>query len=143
MAIEQNKAVVRRDVDEIWTQGNAALIDELYTADAVDHNPLPGLQATGRALQKQTLQMLHTGFPDFQNHIDLMLAEGDKVAVSITIRGTHLGQFLQMPPTGKAATWTRMTIYRLENGQIAELWHVVDALGLIAQLGLLPGTVPA
>jgi len=143
MSIEQNKAVVRRDDAEIWTKGNAALIDALYTGDVIDHNPLPGLQATGRALQKQTLKALHTAFPDFHSRIDLMLAEGDKVATHITVRGTHLGQFLNMPPTGKVATWTHMTIYRLENGQIAELWHVVDSLGLVAQLGLLPETIPA
>ena len=142
MSIEQNKAIVRRDNDAVWTQGNAAVINELYASNVVDHDPMPGLQATGRELQRQTLEILHSAFPDFSSRIDLLVVEGDTVAAQMTVSGTHRGQFMNMPPTGKMATWKLMTMYRLKNGQIAELWHVVDALGLLAQLGLLPTDVP-
>jgi len=82
--------------------------------------------------------MNHTAFPDFQVTVEDVVAEGDKVARRVTLSGTHKGEYMGIPPTGKQMTMGVITIERIEGGKIAEQWGEADMLGLMQQLGVMP-----
>jgi steroid delta-isomerase-like uncharacterized protein len=135
MTLEQNKSVIRRLFDEVYNTKNVALIDDLTTPDFVDHSPVTGLE-TGPAGLKQFIGIIATVFPDNHLTIDDLLAEGDRVAARWTSHNTHTGgDFFGIPPSGRTAVFSGTTIYRLDNGKIAELWYNADTMGLFAQLG--------
>jgi steroid delta-isomerase-like uncharacterized protein len=139
MSTEQNKTFVRRYWEEVWNQGNLAVVDELIASD-FDGHPLPGEPDFGRGPtgQKQFVDMYRTAFPDLRMTIEDMTAEGDRVAVRWTARGTNTGEMMGMPATGKHATVTGMFLNRLAGGKIAEGWGNFDALGMLQQLGVIP-----
>ena len=134
---EENKAIYRRWFEEVVTGRNLALADELLAPDYVLH--FPGLPAPvdGEG-HKQLLMMFFQGFPDWQETIDDVVAEGDKVVIRVTGSGTHQGDFQGIPPTGNRVLATGMGIGRLEDGRIAETWAEYDALGMMRQLGVIP-----
>ena len=134
---EENKAVSRRIIEECFNQGNLALIDELHTADYVDHDAPPAL-ANGPEGMKQLIGMYRAAFPDVHIIIDDILAEGDKVALRWTATGTHQGELMGIPPTNKKVTITGMDINRLAGGKIAEHWGNFDQMGMMQQLGVIP-----
>jgi predicted ester cyclase len=141
---EANKATLNRLFDEIVNQGRFELIDELYDPGMIDHDPVPGAPP-GLAAVEHTLRALRTGFPDLQVTLDDVVAEGDKVALRGTWRGTNSGWMLGMAPTGKRAEWRGMVIFRfLDNGKVAERWGLMDTTSLLQQVGLIPqqGTGP-
>ena len=137
MTVEENKAIVRRVFEEVWNTGNLALIDELYAADYVRHNAPPD-RPGGPAGEKQHRALFRAAFPDLHITADDMVAEGDRVAVRYTWRGTHQGAELGIAPTGKQVTMSGIAIHRIVAGKIAELWVVGDELGLMQQLGVIP-----
>ena len=79
------------------------------------------------------------GFPDFQLALEDVLAEGDRVGVRWTFRGTHQGEFMGIAPTGKRVSMSAIEINRVAGGKVAEHWVVLDQLGLLQQLGAIPG----
>src|SRR5262245_39455834 len=124
MTIEANKTVVRRYYEEVLNTGHVDALAELAVADYAEHDPLPG-QSTGRDGLRGRVEMLRGAFrPHFT--IEDIIAEGDRVAVRWTNRGTHVGEFMGMPATGKAFTIAGIDIHRLRDGKLAEHWHVVD-----------------
>ncbi|MFQ5859851.1 MAG: ester cyclase, partial [Anaerolineae bacterium] len=131
---EENKAVVRRLYDELWNQGNLAIVDELVAADFVDHNPDPG-QPPGPEGWKQSATVSRAGFPDLQVTIEDMVAEGDRVTLRLKGSGTHTGEFAGIPPTGNQFSAGWVDVVRVEDGKIAERWGQFDALGFLTQLG--------
>jgi steroid delta-isomerase-like uncharacterized protein len=136
MSTEQNKATIRRYYEEVFNQGDIGLLEELAVAPYVEHNPLPG-QASGLEGLRQRVEMLRAAFrPQFT--VEDIIADGDKVVVRWTHRGTHVGGFMGIPPTGKPFTITGIDIHGLRNGRMAEHWDVVDQLSLLQQLGLIP-----
>lgn len=136
MSAEQNKRVIKRLFDEVYNAKKLDVLNEVIAADYVDHNPAPGQQAGPEGLRR-FIQMVAMAFPDNHLVIDDMLAEGDKVAVRWTSYNTHTGgEFYGIPPSGRPVVLTGTTIYRLENGQVAELWHNEDAMGMFIQLGV-------
>ena len=135
MTPEQNKALVRRYVEATWNQHDTSVIDELIVADFRQH--AAGVPQ-GREGVKGFFAMLHGAFPDAQNTIEDMVAEGDKVMWRSTIRATHRGAFRGIPPTGKSVTLATVNIVRLVDGQIVENWGEQDNLGLLQQLGVMP-----
>jgi steroid delta-isomerase-like uncharacterized protein len=137
MTAEGNKAVVRRYFEEVLNEGNIDLLDELAVPDFEEHDPLPG-QGTGIDGLKDRVGMLRDGLaPRFT--IDDLIAEGDKVVIRWTNAGTHVGEFLGAPPTGKSFKTPGINIFRVKDGKMTESWHVVDVLGQLQQLGLVPG----
>jgi len=131
MSIEENKALMRRFWEEL-NKGNLAVWDELCTPDYVYHG------TTGDMTREQSKQHdanLFAAFPDFNGSIDDMIAEGDKVAVRFTIRGTHQGAFRDIAPTGKQITVSGLEIDRCAGGKFAETWLISDMLGMMQQLG--------
>jgi steroid delta-isomerase-like uncharacterized protein len=140
MSTEENKALVRRLIEEVWNQGNLAIFNELYAPDFIFHDPgLPHVRT--RDEDKQWIAGILKAFPDFQITIEDLIAEEDQVVVRLTGRGTNTGDILAPSPhpaTGKHVTITGNAIARIANGQFVEIWHQVDWLGLFQQLGLIP-----
>jgi steroid delta-isomerase-like uncharacterized protein len=133
----ENKALYRRWFEEVVTGRNLALADELLAPDYILH--FPGFPApVDHEGHKQLLMMFHRGFPDWQETIDDVVAEGDRVAIRVTGHGTHRGEFQGVPATGRRVVATGVGIGRIENGRIAESWAAYDALGLMQQLGVIP-----
>ncbi len=137
MSTQANKAIVRRLIEAAWNQGNLAVIDELIAPDYVLHIDAPG--PGGREGYKQDVAMHRSAFPDLQFTIDDLVAEGDKVVLRATLRGTHQGEYIGIPPTDKAITLTAISVRRIADGQIAEEWVELDMLGLLQQFGVIPG----
>jgi predicted ester cyclase len=137
MTAETNKATIRRIVEEIQNGDNLALIDELAAPTFVNHTPAPGLSPDREGI-KQLLSMFRAAFPDGVMTIEDMIAEGDKVVSRKTYRGTHQGEFLGIPPTGRQVSVGLIDIMRLVDGQVVEHWSVGDDLGMLQQLGVLP-----
>lgn len=136
MSLETNKALARRFYDEVMNGRNADVIDKLAVADYVEHHPLPG-QGTGRDGLRDRVSMLLAGTePEFT--IEQIVAEGDLVVVRWTNTSRHSGAFLGIPPTGRSFTIEGIDVYRVENDRLAEHWHVIDQLGMLQQLGLIP-----
>lgn len=128
---------------EVLNTGNVALIDELMTADFVDHTPQPGMPPTREGL-KQSIVALRTAFPDVRYTIEDSVACGDQAVHRLQATGTMTGEFMGIPATGKSATWTEIHVGRGVNGRLTEHWGLVDRLGMLVQLGIVPapGRVP-
>jgi steroid delta-isomerase-like uncharacterized protein len=136
MSTEENKAIVRRFIDEVQTQHDLVALDVLFSADFVDHSGIstsPDLEGT-----KQFFAMLFTAFPDIQATIHDQVAEGDKVVTRKTFHGTHQGEFMGIPSTGKRVAIDVIDIFRISDGKITTHWAVADMLGLMQQLGVVP-----
>jgi steroid delta-isomerase-like uncharacterized protein len=134
---EQNKAIARRFYEEALNGKNLDIIAELFAANYQAHPP-GAPEPLSREAFKQFISLFHAGFPDFHLTFEDEIAEGDKVVLLITAHGTHQGEFLGIPPTGKPATWTGISISRLADGKIVEQWGEQDFLGLLQQLGAIP-----
>ncbi len=141
---EQNKALSRRNFEEVWNQGKLNVIDELVTANTVLHDPsIPGGKVTGTQGYRQYVEMYLAAFPDAHFTIQDQIADGDKVATRWTASGTHKGALMGIAPTGKHATATGITIDRYQNGKAVESFTNFDTLGMFQQLGVIPMLAPA
>ncbi len=131
-------AVARRWTEELWN-GRIDLVDELFAADVVDHNPLPG-SAAGRDGQRQEVEMFRSAFPDLEVTPEDIIAEGDRAVVRWTATGTHRAEVLGVAPTGRTVSLHGIDVVRVSDGRIVERWGEFDALGLLAQLDAFPTT---
>ena len=138
MSAEQNKSIVQRWVEGGWNQGNLALVDELFAADYMVHDPTTPDFPGGQAAFKQFVTNIRTPFPDIHVTIEDMTAEGDKVAWRWRITGTHTGDLMGIPPTGKPVNFTGIVISRFANGKWAEDYVNWDTLGMLQQIGAVP-----
>ena len=138
MSTEQNKALVRRMVDEIFNRGNMNLADEFLASDFVEREELPPGIPSGREGVTQLTTMLRSAFPDFKATIDDLVAEGDKVVIRQTWRGTHRSEFMGVPPTGKSVSFGVIDILRIAGGKVVEHWGLMDSMSLMQQLGASP-----
>lgn len=132
---EENKQIIHRFVEEVVNKGNYDLIDELVAEDLIDHTPFG--ETRGRDALRETTNQLRTAFPDFSVTPRDVVADEDTVAVRMTQRGTHEGEFMGFEPTGRTFDIEAMGFARLENGQIAERRVQPDVLGLLQQLGVV------
>lgn len=137
MSAEENKATQRRFVEEFQTRGKMQVADELISPDFVDHAEVPGL-SPGREGVKQLFEIFRMAFPDFRAVIHDQVAEGDKVVTRKTFHGIHEGDFMGIPPTGRQVAFDVIDIVRIVDGRIVEHWNVVDQMGLMQQLGVIP-----
>ena len=137
MSVEQNKITALRWSQELWSQGNLAVADEIIAPDYVRHDPGDPFPAHGPADVKRIVTMLRTMLPDFHIDVDAMIAEDDIVVSRYTATGTDTGGYMGMPPTGKTVRTTAMQMFRFSGGKIVESWAVRDDLGTMRQLGHL------
>lgn len=129
----ENKRVARRYPEEVATERDIDLIDEICSEDVIDHSPLGELRS--RVKLKEQIKQLRTAFGDFSATVEDIVAEGDTVAMRVTVRGIHQGEFMGIEPTGREFEIQNMVFTRIEEGQIAERWVQPDMLGLMQQLG--------
>ncbi len=134
---EQNKAAVRRYIEEAWNRGKLAMVDEVLAPNYASHDP-GNPEYTGREGVKQLITLYRNAFPDLHWSIEDQIAEGDKVVTRWTARGTHKGDLRGIPSTGKQVTVTGTTCSRFAGGKVAESWVNWDTLGLMQQLGAVP-----
>lgn len=141
----EQTAIVRRYYDEIWSQGDVALVDELFTEAYVNEDPMnPGGRLEGREALKQLVGTFRTAFPDLVMRIGEQFVDGDVVVSRWVASGTHRGELLGIPPTGRQGGGVEgVTITRFEGGKIARDSAVWDAFGLLRQLGAIPAPAAA
>ena len=133
----ENAEVVRRFVDEVITQGNIDAAGQFAWEDVVEQVPLPG-QGPGLEGLKDILRAMRAGFPDIVFAIQEQISEGNKVASRFEWTGTHKGEFLGIPATGRQVAVWGFVLDRLEQGRIKETRILMDIFGLMMQLGAIP-----
>jgi predicted ester cyclase len=136
MSTEENKAIVRK-YREAHNQNKLDALDAIVAQDVISHAALPGLPP-GLAGGKMAHQIFLGSFSNLQTTTEDLIAEGDKVVERYMTRGTHTGDFMGAPPTGKKFEAETMVIYRLANGKIVETWGLNDVQAVMMQLGLMP-----
>ena len=140
--MDSNKKLIKRFVEELWNQRKLAVADDIfdnecYTIQLRSGEP-PIQEPRGPEVIKAHVKEWLAGFPDLQFIIEQMIAEGDRVSSLLLMEGTHTGQWLGIPPSGKRISIRMMTIHRIQNGKIVADWVIVESLGLFQQLGILP-----
>jgi len=141
VATEENKALISRFVEELFNQGNMSLANELLAPDFVEREQLPPGVPDGREGVKALTSMLRSAFPDFKATIEDMVAEGDKVVVRMIWSGTHKGEFMGIPASGKSVSIGVIDIIRVNKGKLVEHWGQMDSMGMMQQLGVMPAPV--
>ena len=136
MAVAENKAVVGSFV-EVINQGRLERLNDLVTPDFVELDPLPG-QQQGREGLKQVIAAFRTAFPDIRWVIEEMVGEGDKVFSRFTWSGTHRDEFFGVPATGRRITVKGMVIDSVVEGKMVDSRILMDGLGMMTQLGVIP-----
>lgn len=133
MSADDNKEIVRRFIDDVWTAGNLTLLDELVSPEYLAENKSVG---PGRDGLRQLISSVRAAFPDFTASIEDLIAEGDRVVAVITSRGTHRGNFNGIVATGKTVEVGSIDVYRVADGMLVQHVGRFDELGLLAQLGV-------
>lgn len=136
MSTAINKAIVRRYIEQVLNEQRLDLAEEFLAENIELHGSgiPPGMEVVG-----QWLAAFATAFPDGYTTIEDMVAEDDRVVARTTFNGTHQDEMQGIPATGKTISMPGITIFRLDNGKIAEGWLVNDNLGMMQQLGIIPG----
>jgi steroid delta-isomerase-like uncharacterized protein len=137
MSVEENKAVVRRYYNEVVNGKKWDLVDELLAPDFEGFKERLG-NKTSREQIKQTLAYLRKSSPDHVQTVEDLIAEGDKVSARWTIEGTHQGDYLGVPGSGKRFRISGIEIFGLRDGQIVEHWFSGDVYGFMQQVGAIP-----
>ena len=138
MSTDKNKAVIRRFVDEALNKKNLAVLNEIVVENFVEQVPFPG-QPPGREGLKLVLGGFTQAFPDIQWTTQEQIAEGDMVVSRFTFSGTHRAEFLGIPATGKRVSVWGVVIDKVRGGKMAESRIIMDTIGLMQQLGVIPG----
>ena len=135
---EENKAVVRRQEEELFTRGNLDAADEIYAPGYAGHDPSNPEDIRGLEAAKQAAADYRRAFPDLRVTLEDLIAEGDKVVARLRFRGTHRGELDGIAPTGRRVDCSGIVVSRMEGGKFAEDWASFDDLGMMRQLGVLP-----
>jgi steroid delta-isomerase-like uncharacterized protein len=134
-----NKQLVQDFVQDLFTYGDLAAVDRYLTPDFVWHDaPFPGVPE-GREGFRAVGQIMRAALPDWHSDLELLVAEDDLVVEVFTARGTHRGELMGVPGTGRTLVLPGINVFRIEGDRIAERWGRVDELGLARQLGLVAG----
>jgi steroid delta-isomerase-like uncharacterized protein len=136
VSAEDNKAVIRRLIEEVYNEGHLDVVDELVAPDVFNHPAVPAHQY-GIDGFKHVIEWVRDFSSDVHYDIEDIIAEGDKVAVRMTHSGTHTGAIRGISPTGKSFSVDYVHWFRVADGKVAELWAVRDDLSRLQQLGLI------
>ena len=136
MSLQENKEVYRHVLNELYNHGNLDVVDEYIAADFVYHVSMPGI-SPDREGAKQFVRGITAAFSDIRYTVEDVLAEGDKVVARWSSRGVQTGELMGVPATGKEVATTGISIARVVDGKIKEVWSEFDALGMLQQLGAM------
>jgi steroid delta-isomerase-like uncharacterized protein len=143
VSLEEDMAHIRRGYEDGWSAGNFAPVDEFLAPNAILHAPIQPEPIVGREGVKDLMMKLRLGLPDLKITIEEMFGVGDTLLVRYTARGTHLGDFMGIPPSGRQVVLDEIEVHKIVDGQIQEMWLEFDASSLLRQLGVLPeGGIP-
>ncbi|MFP3853750.1 MAG: ester cyclase [Anaerolineales bacterium] len=138
MSTEEIKSLVQQATQEIWGERNADVADKYYTADHLRHDPTQPEPIEGVDAMKARLRTLFNAFPDAQVDVKDMVVEGNTFANRWVMTGTHEGEFNGIPATGKPVRMSGMSLGKVRDGKIAEVWDELNIVGLMQQLGVTP-----
>ncbi len=136
---QQNKALARRLREDCFSTGDMTLADELLDENYLYHGPTIMEEVRGREAFKEAIASFRAALPDLRETVEDQIAEGDKVVSRFISRGTHKGELMGAPPTGKQITIRGTDISRIRNGKIVEAWVMWDSLAFMQQIGLVQG----
>lgn len=132
-----NLETVRLVCEEVWGRGNVDLINQVYAENYVDLNPVPGIPANREGVKMQ-VAAYHQAFPDMNVTVEDTVLDGDRAVIRYTIRGTHNGELMGIPATGKSGEIAGISMVRLADGKVVEEFALADMMTLFQQLGLAP-----
>jgi len=135
-SLDANKTLARRYIEEVFNRGNLSAVDDTMAPDVLYHDSLSDSPLQGREGARAFAASLRQSFPDLHLDIEDVVAEGDRVVLRWTARGTHRGAFLGVPPTGAAVRFTGIDIVRIADGRIQEGWAEESNLATLGQLGV-------
>jgi steroid delta-isomerase-like uncharacterized protein len=139
MSEEANCALVRRFIDEVFNAGNFDSVNELLSPDYAHHDPTTQEFGSGMEGFKRLIGYYRQAFPDLEITLDDQFAAGDRVADRWTGRGTHEGELMGIPATGRPVIAGGISIHRIADGRIAETWNNYDAAGVLRQIEAISG----
>jgi steroid delta-isomerase-like uncharacterized protein len=134
---EENKALVREFFANV-DSGDINAVDKFLSEGYDDHNPPPFQEGTGHEAGRAAFNYALNAFSDFRHEIAAQYADGDVVITRIVGSGTHTGEFMGVPPTGKQVSMEGIAVHRVEDGKLVEHWSTIDALSLLMQMGAVP-----
>lgn len=137
MSIEENKAIIRRLVEEVYDKGDLSLVPELIDTDYYYVHPM-GLEIKGTEGFSQFIQMLHSAFSNYHMTLEDIIAENDRVGINISVSGTLTGKFGEYEPTGKIVNLTEAIFFTLKDGRVKEQKAFTDGLSFMQQAGINP-----
>lgn len=137
MAEQENKAVVEGMIEELFNKKNVDSLGDFSAEGVVERNPPPTTKP-GLEGMKEMFHMFLNAFPDIHIEVEDLIAEGDAVVMRATTTGTHQGDFMGIPATGKKVSYGEIHIVKIAGGKFVEHWGVEDQMGLMQQLGVIP-----
>jgi steroid delta-isomerase-like uncharacterized protein len=138
MSAQENKIVSWRLQEEVFGQDKLALVDELLAPDYVSHAPGDPELSRGPEDIKEIVSAYHAAFPDLTFTVEKQVAEGDLVVTRWIARGTHQGEFMGVPPSGRRIEVSGMSMDRISGSRIVEHWNNWEALEMMEQIGAIP-----
>ena len=138
MTTDQNKSTVRRLVEDGFNKHNLKFLDEIFSKDAISHDPSQPNLGRGPEGARESMQVYTTAFPDSKIVIEREIAEGDYVVQHLRASGTHSGPLGNIPATGKKTDVTGVITSKLQDGKVVETWSLWDQLSLMQQIGVVP-----
>lgn len=140
MSVEENKAAFRRYVEEVWIEEDLDFVDEIFAERYLSHQSDGSVLERGPEDVKKFVAEYRSAFSDVEDTVEDVIGEGDRVVTRWTLRATHTGEFRGIPATNKRITITGIGIFRFsEEGKVVESWDSLDQLGMLQQLGAIPG----
>jgi steroid delta-isomerase-like uncharacterized protein len=137
VSAKENKELYIRAQPKIWDEGDMAAADAYFSPDVIVHGAPPGTPPGVEGV-KQGIIAFRAGLPDLHLEMDDVIAEGDKVVCRYTLSGTHTGELMGIPASGKKVAMEGIGIVRFQDGRVAEFWGAADELGLMQQVGAIP-----
>jgi steroid delta-isomerase-like uncharacterized protein len=135
---EENKAIARRLMEDVWSKGNLSLVDQLISINYTHHDTSTPDFGPGPEGERKRVTLYRSAFPDLQFTVEDVIAEGDTVSIRWSSHGTHQGPLSGIAPSGKNASVSGITLARFSGGKMVESWVNWDALGLLQQLDIVP-----
>jgi steroid delta-isomerase-like uncharacterized protein len=142
--MDDPKQLINRFVEQLWNERRLDVADSIFATDCVTHQlrsdaPADAVPRGPQAIKEHVTSWV-TSFPDLHFSVEQMLSEGDRVAMQVLMEGTHQGTWLGIPPSGKKIQIRMFTVHRVVQGKIVEDWVLVESLGVLQQLGVVPNT---